>query len=171
MNKPVCVNCSSKVKRIADKATEKISNYFGNVLGYVPYFNKLKVYAGKLPDVYRLSITKSGPVIEKIGRILGMYDPETKTAVVEEREDKYGNISPIRVLGEEMIHYAQDAFGAIKRYYELFGKKANKMIEGAASYTADKLFEPSPIYRDEKREYEEFMKRVGEKGALTGATA
>lgn len=135
-------------------------------------------------------------ILRPVGRVFGSYDHTTDTILadpelaspgqfmqlyqhemeigpgyVRKRSRPAGKIRKpplVRVLGEEIVHYAQSKIGAIDRYIGKYGHEARDYIEGAASVVSDYLFGSMNTYPREREKFSKLARRIGYRNALEG---
>lgn len=159
-----------RLKPYVDSVMGQISGKFGEMYNAVPDYTSAEISVKKQPGIYRLLVDKGQVVLKKVGRIFGSYNPDNnKIEIDPEVAEGKAPVSLRRVLGEEMIHYAQNRFGSIANYAKKFGKDARDYVEGAAATWADRMFGETGVYPREKRLFEDYEREVGPKAAFLGA--
>lgn len=148
----------------------EVEDYVGGLTGIPLGLQDKPVRFRKLPTI----IYRDGTV----RKVLGMYAEGDDTYCVDpvlfDKNDPeielFGNRLPTlaRVAGEELLHMAQYKTGTMRRYKRKFGKQAERLLEGAASRTADMLFGKTRVYEEEKRAYERLVDLAGEEAAFLG---
>jgi len=111
------------------RLNQRLYDYFGIALPY----GCLKIKKDRLPTCVVDSDIKGGFVWK---RILGEYNPNTMEITIDDRLN-HGEV--MRVLGHELVHYAQHLLGGINRYMKKYGEKGREYIEEQADYVNDGL--------------------------------
>ena len=128
------------------RLNQRLYDYFGIVLPY----GYLKIRKERLP-AYVVDLDGRGRYAWK--KILGEYRPATMEMTID---DGLGYGEVMRVLGHELVHYAQHLLGGLHRYMRKYGSKGVEYIECAADRLNDGLLMGA--------------RRIGRKQAKAGLT-
>ena len=170
------------IRKYYKRARQRIGDYFSKKMGRMPYFGDLKIGLAKLPTYFSLVKEWGKLKMKPVGKVFGMYSPESNTVLVDpvvfkELADperrwlrKYMDMpSGENVIGHEMLHCDQENTGILERLYRRYGEDARGYIEGAVSYVADSVFGESGCYTRLKEGFSRLVDRIGLKRAYQTA--
>ncbi len=167
-NKPVIRD--TRLNSYVNGVIGSINNLIGGMYGIVPYYRDAEISVKRQPKFYRFFVDKGRLIAKKVGEVFGSYNPSSdKIEIDPDVVEGKAPVSLRRVLGEELIHYAQKTLGVLKRYNEKFGERARDFVEGSAATWADREFGETGVYPREKKLYEDYERNVGPKAAFLGA--
>lgn len=190
LEEPTYLNHPTVLGKYFRPLGRKIKRYFGESMDFAPYFKKLNISVEPLPTFARRFLEIGRGYIREhivpVGKIFGMYKPETdeikvdpivlpeindpKTSAWRNFLKRYGiSNDGERVLVHEMTHYVQKVTGAIGRYLKKAGEYARPYIEGGATDMAEEILgKRQGVYDRETSLFRKLKRNYGRERAFLG---